>query len=408
VLYDLAGIHDIGCVIMGIDELRLYVEMLGGFSITNGENRITEQGKRSSKMWKLLQYLIANRHKSVSQEEIIDTFWADETSENPGSAIRTMIHRARAALVAGGLTNADDIILARGGGYTWNDAAVCHVDAEEFEEFCKKANSVITAGERLELLLQAAELYKGDFLPGSSDEIWVLPLSRWYRTLYINCIHDALELLTSVNDNAKAEELCAKALRLDPFDEQILEYHLRSLLAQDKNSEAREIYKKMEDMFYDVLGVSFSDNLHELYTQIERPEIDEDLSLEDLMNKWLDNSDFSGAYYCDLIVFRTVYQIEARSGLRSGRPAYIVRFETKQVPAQKGVTVMDQLAVSIPVALRKGDLYTRAGPRQYMMMLRNLTYENCKMLVERILGTLNTKQLSNISGTSIKPIIPFE
>ena len=394
---------------MGTDELnKLYIEMLGGFAITSGDNRITEQGKRSSKMWKLLQYLIAHRHKLVSQEEIIDTFWADEASENPGSAIRTMIHRARAALAAGGLENTEEIILARSGGYAWNDAATYGVDAEEFEEFCKKAGAVVTSGERLELLLQAAEIYKGDFLPGSSDEIWVLPLSRWYRTLYINCVHDALELLTSSGNGVKAEELCIKALRLDPFDEQILEYHLRSLISQDKTSEAREVYKKMEAMFYDILGVSFSDSLHELYAQIEKPEIDEDIPLDELLNQWLNDSDFSGAYYCDLLVFKIVYQIEARSGARSGRPAFIVRFETKQTPAQKGVTVMDQLSVSIPVALRKGDLFTRAGPRQYLLMLRNLTYENCKMLVERILGTLNTKQLSNITGTSIKPVIPFE
>ena len=48
------------------------MEMLGGFAIVDGEKRIIEQEKRSSKTWKMLQYLVTHRHKVVTQEELAE------------------------------------------------------------------------------------------------------------------------------------------------------------------------------------------------------------------------------------------------------------------------------------------------------------------------------------------------
>ena len=389
------------------DDIQIRIEMLGGFVIKYGNVHITEQVKRSSKIWKLLQYLITNRSKSVSQEELIDVFCDSELVGNPGSALRTMVYRARSTMAESGLPFAEDMILSKNGGYAWNNSISCVVDTEEFEALCKKVTPDIEGPERLDMLLKAAELFKGDFLPNSAGDMWVMPLARWYRSLYIGCVHDALELLIDASRNSEAEELCVKALRLDPFDEKMLEYYLRSLIAQGKNAEAIEEYKRMENMFYDVLGVSFSDNLRALYNQISRPAIKEGTTLEALMSDWLEGADFSGAYYCDLSVFRTMFQIEARSVPRSGRTAYIVKIDTKHEPNAKSGGVMRQLGTIIPVSLRMGDLFTRSSANQYMLMLHSLTYENCKDLINRILHSLDAKHLPKIIGTTIKPVKPL-
>ena len=390
-----------------MEDVHISVEMLGGFNIAYGETHITEQVKRSSKVWKLLQYLIAHRFKSVSQDELIDVFCSNEMLSNPGSALRTMVYRARAALSASGLPCADDMILSKNGGYSWNNTVRCTVDAEEFEALCKKVTPDMGGQQRLDMLLEAAAMYKGDFLPDSSGDMWVLPISRWYRSLYTECVYEALKLLTDAGQNAEAEELCVRALRLDPFDEKMLEYHLRSLLGQGKTSEALDEYKKMETMFYDVMGVNFSNNLRSLYSQIQRPTMNDDISLEATMEMWLDGADFNGAFYCDLSEFKTMFQIETRSVPRSGRTAYIVRIDTKHEPNAKGGGVMKQLSAIIPDKLRMGDLYTQASPSQFMLMLHSLTYENCKDLINRILYSLDSKHLTKVIATTIKPVRPL-
>ena len=392
---------------ISIEDIDVRVEMLGGFAIIANGNRITEQEKRTSKIWKLLQYLIINRHKTVSQEELMDVFFDSDFVGNPGSSVRTMVYRARSALAAGGLPYAEDIILSGNGGYRWNSTIPCSIDIEEFESLSKKAVSVNNTEERTELLLRATELYRGDFLPSSSSEMWVMPLARWYRSIYFSCVHDALSYLYESGRNDEAEELCVRALRLDPFDELILEHLLRSLIALGKNAEALDEYNKMESMFYDELGIDFSESLRALYYQIQQPEIKEGLSLEETLDSWLKGADFPGAYYCDLSVFKIVYQLESRSTSRSGRATYIVRFDTKHEVRAKDGGVMKHLGNAIAETLRKGDLYTRSSPNQYMLMLHKLTYENCKMLITRILRALDSKYLPKVIGSSIKPITPL-
>ena len=386
----------------------LRVELLGGFAIICNGKRITEQAKKSSKVWRLLQYLIANRYRSVSQEELLEVFCDEELQGNPGSVLRTMVYRARGALEKGGLICVDSLIIAKSGGYSWNNNIECTTDIEDFEAMIKEAGiEGQDDADRLELLMQAAELYKGDFLPNSTGDIWVIPLARRYRNLYLGCVHDALKLLDAKGQSVKAEELCTRALMIDPFDEQLIEHHLKALISQDKNEEALSVYKKMESMFFDVLGVNFSESLRSLYNQIQHPGVKKDLSLDEQIKDWLEDAEFPGAYYCDASIFKTLFQIETRSVPRSGRTAFIIRLDTKHEPKMRDGGVMRQLGVAIPGCLRMGDLFTRCSPNQYMLMLYSLTYEDCKMLVNRILRSVDNKYLSKIVGTTIRHVTPL-
>jgi len=383
--------------------------MLGGFTIISNTNRITEQAKKSSKVWRLLQYLVTHRYRSISQEELLGVFCDDESQNNPGSVLRTMVYRARNTLAKDGLKCADNLIIAKSGGYLWNNNIECTTDIEEFEELIKKADAGdIDKEEKLSLLLSAADLYKGDFLPNSTGDMWVIPLVRWYRSLYLGCVHDALEILDEFGRNIEAEKLCTKALSFDPFDEQLIEHHLRALVQQDKNAEALEVYKKMESMFFDVLGVNFSDDLRSLYNKIQQPDVKKDTPLEDILEEWLRDADFPGAYYCDAGVFKTLVQIESRSVPRSGRTAFIIRIDARHETQTKSGGVMKQLGMAIPGSLRKGDLFTRYSPSQYMLMLYSLTYEDCKMLISKIMHSLDSKNLAKIIGTHIRLVSPTE
>jgi DNA-binding SARP family transcriptional activator len=392
---------------INMNDVQVRVKMLGGFDISSSESHMKEHVKRSSKIWKLLQYLIIHRRKAVSKEELMEVFCEGEQMNKPDSALRTMVYRARIELAKEGIPYAESMILSKNGGYTWNNDVHCEVDIEEFESLYKKAGIEREEDERLDLFLRATDLYRGDLLPNSSGDMWVMPLARWYRSMYLNCAHSALELLIKKGQNAKSEELCVKALSIDQFDEALLGYYLRALMAQGKNTEALDAYKKMESMYYDILGVNLSDNLRALYNQIQKPQLKEGIPLDVVLTDWLEGADTPGAYYCDLSVFKLIYQIESRSEPRTGRTAYIVRFDTRHEPGLKGGGVMKQLSKAIPNNLRMGDLFTRSGPSQYMLMLHSLTYEDCKSLINRIMYSVDARYLPKIIGTSIKPVKPI-
>jgi DNA-binding SARP family transcriptional activator len=389
---------------MNLIDVRLNIEMLGGFFIFAGENQVTEHMRRSSKLLKLLQYLIAFRHKTISRDDLLEAFYGSKEMENPDCALRMMVHRARSTLENNGLPYANEIILYKSGSYAWNNAIPCGVDSEEFESLCKTAMTKTVEDERLDLLMRATKLYRGDFLPSSAGEMWVMPLMRWYRSMFISSAHGALELLIKTGRKDDAEELCVKALQIDPFEEDLLEYHLRVLLIQGKNALALSEYKRMESVFYDVMGVHFSEKLRALYYRIKKPVVKEGVPLKSVLKEWLEGAEFLGAYYCDLSVFKTLYQIESRSLSRNGRKAFIVSFETRHEPNEKGGDIMKHLGLAIVGCLRKGDLFTRSSPSQYMLMLHSLKLEDCNNLITRILHTLDAKYLPGITGSSVEPI----
>ena len=90
---------------------KLKITMLGDFSMTYGENTITEQAKRSKKMWTLLQFLIANHNREISQNELISLLWGNKESDNPVGALKTSLHRLRACLAALGLPEGMEVII---------------------------------------------------------------------------------------------------------------------------------------------------------------------------------------------------------------------------------------------------------------------------------------------------------
>ena len=363
--------------------------------------------KSSTKILKLLQYLIINRHKLVTREELLEHFCDDDQTGDPGSALRMLVFRLRNVLHKNGLYIAKDLILSKNGSYMLNNAINLDVDVEEFESFSKKADKAIGDDERLYFLLRAVELYRGDFLPNSSDQMWVMSLQSWYRSQYMKCALKALEILTSAGQLTEAEKLCVDALQIEPFNEDLHTYYLRALIEQGKNQEALDAYIRVETMFYDVLGVDLTENLRNLYSQIDQPKVNKRLPLDSILSEYLEGSDFPGGYYCDPSVFKSLYQIESRSVARSGRSTYIVMIDVKHELRSKRDGVMKHLGMVIPNKLRKGDLYTRASPSQYILMLHNLTYENCKTLIIRIMNALDAKHLSRIVGTSIKAVKPL-
>jgi len=394
-------------VSINLSEEYIRIEMLGGFVIVYNGLRIAEQVKKPSKVWKLLQYLVIHRHKAISQDELIEVFCAGDHINDQRSTLRMLVSRARSTLLKAGLPFAEEMIQAKSGGYTWNNDVRCDIDADEFATLYRSASACADENDRLKLLMQATDLYRGDFLPNSSGDLWVMPIARWYHSLYVNSALEALRILTNMDRSVDAEELCLKALHIDPFNEKFIGFHLRSLLVQGKRADALAAYKRMESMFYDLLGIEFSGELKDLLGQIKSPEVKPGATIDLILDEWREGADSPGAYYCDINVFKVLYQIELRMAPRSGRAVYIVRIETRHNPKDRSGGVMKQLGMLIPGSLRMGDLFTRAGPDQYMIMLCNLTYEDCKSLVNRIIRKLDAKYLPKIVRTTINPITPI-
>jgi DNA-binding SARP family transcriptional activator len=372
--------------------------MLGGFELCIGDTTVNESMNRSNKMWALLSYLILRRDRSVPQSELIDLLWPEDKSSNPINALKTLLYRTRMCL-APVLGENTKVILSRRGFYLWNPEVKCLVDAESFEMLCHEAEEAnADAEQKLDAYRQIAYLYKGDFLPKLSEMIWIVTNSAHYHALYLNAVRKFSDMLVERELWSELNELCTKALEIDPFDERLHSLLIVALLRQGNSAAALGHYQTATDFLYKNLGVRPSEHLRDLYAEIMNQHriYDANIDMDTLLDNLRDAANEPGAFICDPGFFKLAYRLEARRAARSGSSVHIalltVTMPDNSAPPLRLLNAsMSHLLDAIKAGLRKGDVASRYSGAQYVLMLPTANFEDGQIVVNRILRIF-TKQ----------------
>ena len=379
---------------------RVAVTMLGGFRIRVDGNVLTDEINRSQKLWNVLCYLIAHRERTVPQSEFIELFWPEENSANPTNALKTLLYRVRSLLeplFGEGL----EPILSQRGAYAWNPAIACEMDVDRFELLCRRAqDTALPAQKRMALYEEAAEMYRGDYLPKLANQMWVVPISAHYHALYLEAVKEYADLLEHAEKFETMAELCPRASQLDPLDESLHTLIVRALLRQGKDSAALSHYEKATDLLYRNLGVRPSEELRALYREIMDVEERLETNLEVIQANLREAAQRPGAFVCEYGFFKEAYRLEARRSARSGACVHIalvtVSLPDGGVPPL-GVlnTTMDQLLEVLVHNLRRGDVVSKYSGAQYVVMLPAANFEDSTMVVERIVNAFYRQHRRN-------------
>ena len=361
--------------------------MLGNFSLTVGDKKIDETSRRSRNMWTLLEYIITFREKEIQQNELIELLYDD--SSNPASALKTQLCRLRDTLATIS-PSGKDLIMSCPGGYRWNTSVSASVDAETFENLCNEAFlSKENYRRRVDIILEAMELYKGDYLPSQSGENWVAPITAYYHSLYIKAVYFALDLLFENNEFNEMIAICRKALLIDQYDEFIYAMEIRALSELGDKKAARELYHRAIDIFYNKLGVNPSEDFLQLYKETVYDCHDVSLDFNKITTLLDEDNDVVGAFYCEYEFFKYIYQLEKKASSRDGRPVQLCVLSVSDenggmLGGKKLSSVMEKLIDCISFSLRSSDVFTRISLSQYAILISSATEDNANMIMKRI------------------------
>lgn len=154
------------------------------------------------------------------------------------------------------------------------------MDAEEFEEYCRRAKSGGSLQEQTEWYENAVELYQGDFLPKQASEHWVIPVSTYLHTLFLDAAKALAGLYELDQQYDKMASVCSKAIEKDGLDEQLHCLFIKALVGQNKHGLALAHYSKATAALYENLGTKPSKELQEVYQDLlkSKNELETDLS----------------------------------------------------------------------------------------------------------------------------------
>ena len=368
-----------------MDELK--IQMLGGFSLRLGKRELQDTDTRSKKVWVLLAYLIIHREQTVTQRTLIDLLWGDETdSINPENALRITMHRTRTLLEQLSPELGRGMILRRRGGYQWNGGG--EVDSERFEALCCQ-----TAEEqdmRLRNLMEAISLYRGDYLPRQSGEVWVVSTAAYLHNLFVSAAQEAVELLIQQGRSHEAAGVCRRCLALEPCHEGFCRELMQLLAAAGDRRGAAEVYDRLSKRLFDDFGISPSEETRAVYRAAAYSPEDRVLSIDDVMGNLRESDAPSGALQCDFDYFRILCHALSRTMERSGGAAHVVLLDVistaeREMPRQTIDRVMGQLSQQIRLSLRRGDVFCQCSVSQFTVLLSRANFENCQMICDRIL-----------------------
>ena len=388
----------------------LSIRMLGGFTISYEDQRISDQDNRSRKVWALIAYFIFHRKRIIPQEELLDLLWTDDQqNNNPTGALKAMIHRARNTLDALWPNAGKDLILHQGSGYTWNRAYSCNVDIDQFELLCKpSADGHHNAAQDVEAL----RVYRGTFLPNMSSETWVIPVAAYYHNCYIQRLLEALPVLLQQEQYGDVAALCQAAIAVEPFHEEIHCFYMRALLAMGDRNGAVRIYQKLRESLFSNFCILPSEETRALYHEATKTINDHTVEIDTLQQQ-LKEEFQHGALICEYDFFRILYHSMERSMARSGVAAHIAVLTVEgrhgiQLSRKQQETAVNHLEEHIRMGLRRGDAAARCSVSQFVIMLPQANYENSCMVCNRLVRSYFRKHpRSDIDiKFTVCPILP--
>lgn len=365
-----------------------HISFLGGFKLQIGDRVLTDELNRSMKLWNLLAYLIVHRNRSIPQAEFIEMLWPEDMDGNPLSALKTLFFRIR-KMIASVLGEEQNLIVSRYSSYAWSREVECVVDAEDFEKCCRQASDAKLSDEdRIRFYRNVVDLYKGDFLPKLSSQLWTISFKTHYHSLYLAAVKEYADLLNNAGNYDEMAEVCLKAIQIDAYDERLHTLLLRALLAQGKHAAALNHYERATDFLYRNLGVHPSQELRSLYSQIMdvQKTLETDLAI---IQESLSENYQKGAFICEFGFFKEAYRMACRLAARTGISVHVVLLTLSNkdgsiVDLNILSGAMNQLLEDSRLNLRQVDMITRYSGAQYLILLPRANYEDSIMVSERI------------------------
>ena len=369
----------------------IQVSMLGGCSLNYSGVTLDGKNVRSKLIWALLEYLITYRFRCIPQDELIDLLYQEDKSGTPTGALKTLVHRARAALSQLGFADGREFIIKCADGYRWNPELPISLDTDRFEGLLQKAILCVDdADMQLRLRLEALEIYKGDFLPEAAAEIWAMSINTYFHFQYMSAVNEVLESLVSRGKFEEVVSVAEKAIAIDPYVESLYFNLILALLNTNRTQAAREQYEKMTKLFYREFGIAPSKELQALYKKLIKSKSGIEKDVDIVKTELCGEETKDGAFFCEYEVFRDIVKRELCSAKREGRPVHIClinaegRGDELLLPKIQD-TVMQRLCGCIRQNLRGGDVFSRYSVSQFIILLPVANRVNGEKALERVI-----------------------
>lgn len=363
------------------------IQIMGNYLIYIDEQRIENPVTRSRKGSALLAFLILNRGYKVPNQRLLRKLWSDSLITNPENALKTMVNRTRSMLnsMAEGLGGC---IVSDRGAYHWESCEGVRVDLLEVISLFDTLDKEKDKQTKRKMYQQLMGLYKGDLYQTGSLEEEAAYAERLHRQ-YLDAVYNYIELLREDEAFNEISAVCRMALEVDNFDEKLHIELMRAMVQLNRVSDAMAQYRHAANITYRYLGAEPSESMREFYAQLNRTRRSLKYNLDAIRNELRQSGSEQGAFVCDYVMFKEIYNLEMRNLERLGTTMFlgvimIGDADDSQMDFIRQDNIMNGLIEILRTNLRKGDIITHFAPSIVALLLPTVNYDTGSMVMERI------------------------
>ena len=195
--------------------VALEITLLGGFSVTRGNRRADDAAWERRVAQRLVRFLLLHRNRTVSEDEILETFWPDRRVDRARRSLHVATSRARRVLDT---PTSRSVIDATDRVYNLRLRPGDVVDADQFE-----MTALAALGDhgisRLRLLEEAASLWAGEPLPEERYTDWAVAWRERLSDLHVGVLAALAGEYLRYGDLVLAGRRAAELVELDPLNE---------------------------------------------------------------------------------------------------------------------------------------------------------------------------------------------
>lgn len=360
----------------------LEVCMLGGFSVRYGGRPISFSKGGRFKSMSLLQLLLIHKKSGIAKDELMRCLYDWEAVSDRNNSLNSLIYRLKRQLIAAGLPEGEYVCLQNG---------ICRwcADMDTWVDFIAMEEMIEEAGQRSlqeqeALLEKACGLYRGEFLPESSGEIWAAAENIRLKGLYTRAVHQLCAIWKEQQEYQKMLELYRMVAELYPYEEWQV-YEIDCLMELQRYEKAYSLYRETVKSYSDELGIPPSPRMQEQLQRMGSRLTTKENSLSKV-RELLREDEIRGGYFCPYPSFIDTYRFVCRIAERSGQSMFLMLCTLRYTDGapEKKDDAGTHLRRAMEKSLRRGDVYTKYSSSQYLILLSGIHQEDCGMVYERI------------------------
>ena len=225
----------------------LRIETLGGFQVFHGNAPMKETEWDRSQPKKLLKAIVSYGGQSIPKEILIDELWEEEKPQAAEKNFKTTLQRLRKSLEPSIHKDFSSSYIHLHDNLVLLDPELCQVDADQFLSLLKTAEDREKKGDvkgALPLYIEAAEIYKGEFLPEELYPPWADKKREELRWKYIELLNKMANLYERQGAMKKAVDCFKKAIQTDPLLEEFYQKLMTLYSNKGMNNDALKTYEE--------------------------------------------------------------------------------------------------------------------------------------------------------------------